>query len=329
MAFDPFHIVVAFLADLVFGDPRGMPHPVRWIGRIINWQEGLLYTLKLPFLGSSTPKALTLKGAILVAGTITFTVLPCWLALTVMPSFLAEVFSIWLAFTLIAVKSLAVETGKVIKSLEKGDLERARKELSWIVSRDTKHLDERSIIKATLETLSENISDGIVAPIFYMAIAGPIGGLLYKTINTLDSMVGYKNERYFYFGKVSAKLDDIFNLLPARISGILITTACWILEKLKLDKTLSAKRALIIMLRDGRLLESPNAGIPQSAMAGALGVSLGGQASYFGKIVEKPVMGDPLRDVSPEVYRLALVIMYSVSVLAVVLGAMFLAFRRW
>jgi adenosylcobinamide-phosphate synthase len=212
--------------------------------------------------------------------------------------------------------------------LSEGDLQRARKELSWLVSRDTENLSGDKILKATVETLSENISDGVIAPLFYMGLGGPFIGLFYKAVNTLDSMVGYRNERYLYFGKVAARLDDLMNFIPARLSGFLVILSAWILQKW--GYAVNWKSGLEIMRRDGRLLSSPNAGIPMAAMAGVLGASLGGTASYFGKIVNKPIIGDNINSLSVSSYRLGVRILYGSSLagLFLVIGLRFVM-TRW
>ncbi|MCX7823366.1 MAG: adenosylcobinamide-phosphate synthase CbiB [Syntrophobacterales bacterium] len=314
--FHPWHLLVAYLLDLIIGDPPWMPHPVRWIGNLISFIERRLYPLNS--LSSSKHWKLVTKGGFLVGLTILITLGVYGLVIHILPRPLSDFFNIWLAFTLIATKSLHTETAGVIKVLEQSSIEEARKKLSWLVSRDTEKLDREGILKATIETLSENISDGIIAPLFYLGLGGPLLGLLYKTVNTLDSMVGYRNERYLYFGKIAARVDDIMNFIPARLSGALIIFSAWILQRFRYD--VDWRRGLFIMRRDGHLLSSPNAGIPQSAMAGVIGVKLGGVASYFGKTVEKPTIGDSVREISNASYRLAVGILYLTSLAGLLLA---------
>jgi len=311
--FSPWYLVMAYALDLIIGDPPWMPHPVRWIGNLINRLEKMLYPQY-----SAPSWNLLFRGGALVAFTILITVGSFLLATKLLPHPLKDVFLVWVTYTLLATRSLHIETRRVIKALEKGDIEEARKALSWLVSRDTEKLDEKGILRGTLETLSENISDGIIAPLFYIGIGGPLLGLLYKTINTLDSMIGYKNERYYYFGRIAARLDDIFNYIPARLTGIFIVSSAWILqfvsESISLRSSLDWKRGWYIMKRDGRLLASPNAGIPQAAMAGVLGIQLGGPTLYFGRILNKPTIGDPIHPLSLESYKLGVIILYLSSV---------------
>ncbi len=258
--------------------------------------------------------------------------LPTWVVLQVLPHPLSDLFSVWLAFTLLATRSLHHETSRVVASLREGKLDLARSQLSWLVSRDTGHLDREGVMRATLETLSENISDGVIAPLFYLALGGPLLALLYKTVNTLDSMVGYKNDRYLSFGKAAARLDDLLNYLPARLSGLLIVVGAAVLRGAAPMvgsaslRRLDCRRGLQIMRRDGRCLSSPNAGIPQAAMAGVLGVSLGGPTSYFGTLVDKPTMGDPLYPPDDTLYRCAVTILYTTSLTCALLA---MVWRRY
>ncbi|MEJ5301681.1 MAG: adenosylcobinamide-phosphate synthase CbiB [Thermodesulforhabdaceae bacterium] len=317
--FSLWHLITAYVLDLIIGDPYWMPHPVRWIGSLISYLEKVLYPKK----NSNTDSLiaswnLALRGGMLVTLTITIVVGTCWVAIKMLPRPLLDIFFVWLTYTLLATRSLHIETKRVIQAVETGDIEKARKKLAWLVSRDTENLDEKGVLRGTLETLSENISDGVLAPLFCIGIGGPIMGLLYKTINTLDSMIGYKNERYLYFGKIAARLDDVFNYIPARLTGVFIVSSSWIIQHLselilKSRSVLDWKRGWQIMKRDGKALASPNSGIPQAAMAGALGIQLGGPSSYFGKIVNKPTMGDPIYPISIESYKLGVVILYLTS----------------
>lgn len=316
MEFSIWQLVTAYVIDLIIGDPKWMPHPVRWIGSVISFLETKLH----PPSGSfhHKPWSLIIKGGMLVVITVFIALGGYRIIVAILPRGLEEIFVIWFTSTLIATKSLHKETSLVVDALEKEDIDEARRKLSWLVSRDTEHLDKEEILKATVETLSENISDGIIAPLFYIGLGGPILGLFYKTVNTLDSMVGYKNERYFHFGKIAARLDDILNYIPARISGVLIIISARIIERRR--KTISWRRGFQIMQRDGRLLSSPNAGIPQAAIAGVLGVTLGGRASYFGKVINKPVMGDPVNPLTITSYRIAVIILYLSSLMGLIIS---------
>jgi adenosylcobinamide-phosphate synthase len=217
-----------------------------------------------------------------------------------------------LSWTCLAARSLHAESKLVADRLAAGDLEGAREYLSRIVGRDTDGLTEPEIWRALVETVAENASDGVIAPLFFLMLGGPALGLAYKAVNTLDSMVGYKNERYLRFGRASARFDDLANWLPARITGILMIAVAPFVG-------LSGGNGFRIMLRDGRNHSSPNSGVPEAATAGALGVRLGGTNRYFGKPVEKPTIGDPLRDLSLDSYRGAIRLMYGSAALMLVL----------
>jgi len=296
----PIALCLAYLLDLILGDPQGFPHPVRLIGRLISGLEKGLRKIH------SSPSWLILAGVIL-AGTIcgiTF------LATHFLIRFLGDLSSvaglagsIFLAYTTLATRDLHVETRKVLRALETGDLPRARQELSLLVGRDTAHLDEPEILRALVETIAENISDGVIAPLFYLALGGPAWAMTYKAVNTLDSMVGYKNEWYRDIGWASARLDDAANFLPARLSGFLVVLSSFIIGKPWRD-------SLHILIRDNGKHESPNSAWPEAAMAGALGVQLGGLNYYFGRPSPKPLMGDRMKPVERKDVREAWRILY-------------------
>ena len=192
-------------------------------------------------------------------------------------------------FTCLAVRSLDQESNKVVEALRAGDIDRARTLVGQLVGRDTQHLSEKEVTRAVFETVAENMSDAIVAPLFYLAILGVPGMVAYKAVNTMDSMIGYKNDRYIRFGWAAARLDDVANYIPARITACLIVFSAALMR-------LRWRRAIHVVFRDARLQPSPNAGYPEAALAGALGVQLGGLNYYFGRPVEKPFLGDPLED---------------------------------
>lgn len=316
MLFLPSYLTAAYVVDLLLGDPRKLPHPVRWIGRLITWMERIFYDKNAP------PTLQRLTGCVfwssvvlvVVSGTNVFIGV-----LSHLHPYLGPFAVIWLAYTTLATRSLHQESARVVRALNKGNIALARERLAWIVSRDTSQLEEKDIVRALVETVSENISDGIIAPLFYLALGGPLGGIVYKTVNTMDSMVGYKNDRYRYFGWFPARMDDLANLIPARLSGLLMVgaSAC-----LKMDWR-SAWRA---MRRDARKMKSPNAGYPEAAAAGALKVQLGGPSIYFGQTVEKPLLGDPEEPLTLDTYRLMIRLMYVTSLLgfALALGIRFL-----
>jgi adenosylcobinamide-phosphate synthase len=300
-------IPAAFALDLLLGDPRWLPHPVVYIGACIKWLEGLL----TEHVGSRR-----LAGVLLTALTLAATGAAAsvflYLAAEIDPLF-GWAAALWLAFTTLALRSLHKESRAVVKLVEEGRPDEARQALALIVGRDTAGLSEEAVVKACIETVAENTSDGIVAPLFYLFLGGPVLAVLYKAANTLDSMVGYRNERYRELGWASARLDDLLNLIPARLTGVLMALAAWPLG-------LDPWGALKMMGRDARKPASPNAGFPEAAAAGALGVQLGGPASYFGKQVEKPVLGDPDRPVTVTAYRQMVRLMYLTSFLALALG---------
>jgi adenosylcobinamide-phosphate synthase len=224
-----------------------------------------------------------------------------------------------LSWTCLAAHSLHRESKLVANRLLAGDLEGARCCLSRIVGRDTEQLDEPEIWRALVETVAENTSDGVIAPLFYLMLGGPALGLAYKAVNTLDSMVGYKNAAYIRFGWASARFDDIVNYLPARLTGTLMALAAPLAG-------LSGRNALSMMLRDGRNHSSPNSGIPEAAAAGALGVQLGGTNRYFGAVVEKPTIGDPARELSAASYRGVIRLMYGSAALFLVVWGTVVSF---
>jgi adenosylcobinamide-phosphate synthase len=227
---------------------------------------------------------------------------------------------IWLAYTTLATRSLHKESSQVASALRNSDLVLARTRLSLIVSRETSQLDESAIVRALVETVSENISDAIVAPLFYLALFGPVGALTYKAINTMDSMLGYKNERYRYFGSFAARADDVANLIPARISG-------WLLIGASALMGMDWRRSARVMTTDASKMKSPNAGYPEAAAAGALGVQLGGTSFYFGQPVAKPLLGEPVQPISLETYSRMIRLMYLSSALAFFMAACFMLAR--
>jgi len=301
-----FEITAAYVADLILGDPHGYPHPVRLIGRAVQALEPeLLHTedssMKQYLLGG------ILAGLIVVlAATLTWAIIRTAQWIHPVFSFIATIF---FAYTTLATRNLYDEVKKVIKTLEQGNLTRARKEVGFLVSRDTDRLDEREVCRALIETISENTSDGIVAPLFYLAIGGPPLAMAYKALNTLDSMVGYKNERYRYFGWASAKADDVANFLPSRITALL-----FILSSLVLGK--KWKGAWRVALKDGRKNMSPNSGYPEAAVSGALGIQLGGEDFYFGVLEKKPLIGEPEKSISLNDVKASLHLMLATSLIA-------------
>ena len=304
-----FSFWIAFLVDLIIGDPYWFPHPVRFIGKYISSAEKFIRKK------TSTDKGLKIGGVVLTISTVLLTYLITLLILFLAAKvhiYLFIFINIILLWTTLATKCLKDESTKVYNVLKEGDLPEARKLLSYLVGRDTGELNANEVAKATLETVVENTADGVIAPLFYMFIGGAPLALAYKAINTLDSMVGYKNEKYLHLGCVSAKLDDIANYIPARITGLLLVIASGILK-------LDMKRSYKILLRDRKNHSSPNCGYPEAATAGALGIQLGGAHYYFGELVHKPTIGDNTREVTYEDIKLSNKLMYVSSIVALVL----------
>ena len=283
-----------FLLDLLLGDPYWLPHPIRLIGSLISGLEKKLLDRKTERNNKNELKG----GVVLVFLVLTITL--CVTAMLIFGTYyihpcLGVLIETIMTYQILATKCLKVESMKVYHCLQSEGLESARKAVSMIVGRDTSVLDEEGVAKAAIETVAENTSDGVIAPMLYTALGGPIFGFFYKAVNTMDSMVGYKNEKYLYFGRAAAKLDDLVNYIPARISAYLMICAAFIG-----GKSFNGRQAYKIYKRDNRKHASPNSAQTESVCAGALGIRLAGDASYFGKIVKKPFIGDALRSVEYE-----------------------------
>lgn len=304
-------VLGGFVLDALFGDPAWLPHPVVFMGRAISRLEAFLRG-RLP----KTPQGELLGGAIvafiLPVGTLLFTGLVCWGAAALHPLLGLAVQMFWCGQAL-AAKGLVQESMNVYRELKKPDLPGARQAVSRIVGRDTAALTAEGVTKAAVETVAENASDGVIAPLLYMLLGGAPLALTYKAINTMDSMLGYKNEKYLYFGRAAAKLDDVANYLPSRLAGLLWVAAAALTGN-------SARGAWKIWRRDRRRHASPNSAQTESACAGALGVQLAGPAWYFGQYYPKLTIGDALRPVEPEDIRRANQMMYTESILALGLG---------
>lgn len=289
-------ITLGVLLDLCLGDPHGFPHPVRAMGKLIGTAEGFIRNI-FPH----TEKGQLAGGCVLtvtvlsVTGLCAFGLLGLARRISMPAAFVLE--SV-MCYQMLAARSLKEESMKVYRALQEGDTEKARAAVSMIVGRDTDRLSREGIIKAAVETVAENTSDGVIAPLFYMALGG--GGLafLYKAVNTMDSMVGYRNEKYLYFGRCAARLDDLVNWIPARLSAVLMVGAAFLLR-------LDGKNGWRIFRRDRLNHKSPNSAQTESVCAGALNVQLAGNAYYFGKLYEKPTIGDDVRPVELEDIRRA------------------------
>lgn len=297
--FHSMALIAGCILDWLMGDPYWLFHPVRFMGNMISALEARLRRL--------FPEHLLLAGGVLAdfmclfwtlipvlgflgiyRGLLSFGIQRHWIyiCLFVLESFFCG--------QLLAARSLQTESMKVCSALKEGDIEKARKAVSMIVGRDTAVLDRDGIARAAVETVAENTSDGVIAPFFFMAVFGPAGGFFYKAVNTMDSMVGYKNETYLLFGRAAAKLDDAVNWLPARLSGMLLTAAAWLLPGM------DGKNAWRIFKRDRFNHASPNSAQGEAACAGALHLRLAGDAWYFGTLYKKPYIGDDDRPIRPD-----------------------------
>lgn len=301
---------IGFVLDLIIGDPHGWWHPVIGIGHWISTCEKMIRKL-FP----DTKKGLLAGGVLLV---ILVTGVSTAIPFAVL--YAAQMISPWLrlalesimCYQLLATKSLKTESMKVHAELVKHDLKAARYAVSMIVGRDTENLTEEGVAKAAVETVAENTSDGIIAPMVYMALFGAVGGFFYKSVNTMDSMVGYKNDKYLYLGRCAAKFDDVLNYIPARLSAWLMIAATAFIG-------MDTKNAKKIYLRDRYNHASPNSAHTEAVMAGALDIQLAGDAWYFGKLHKKKFIGDAIRPVAADDIRLSNKLLYATSVLSIVL----------
>jgi adenosylcobinamide-phosphate synthase len=305
---------LAMALDMIFGDPTWLPHPVRWMGKAIEWTEPRFRSL--PF----SPKR---SGALMAFSLIVLT----WTFATMVvtgTSMLHPVFGLMvqtlLLFTCISARGLADAAMSVYLSLKSSGISEGRKAVSMIVGREVEQLDENGVSRAAVETVAENLVDGFASPLFFFLIGGVPLALTYKMVNTLDSMIGYKNERYLYFGRFAAHVDDFANFLPARLVVPFIALTSQFLNG-------RGRQTLKISFRDGRRHASPNAGYPEAAFAGALGLWLGGANYYHGALVEKPVIGEGLAPTSPHHIKLACSLMLVTSIVLFMVAAAVLFFN--
>jgi adenosylcobinamide-phosphate synthase len=307
MSTDAWLFLAAVGLDGALGDPRWLPHPVRGFGAVVTWLEKA-WRRTAPALG------LKMGGVLFTATAVCFASAVVWLSLQAASqwSWLTAAVTVFWAYVLLAVRSLDLESRAVVYELERNGITAARSRLAMIVGRDTKDLQERDVLRGVVETVAENLNDAVVAPLFYFAVAGPVGMAVYKAANTLDSMVGYKNERYREFGWASARLDDVLNFVPARLTALLVALTALTLR-------LNAGRAVATVWRDAKLQPSPNAGYPEAAMAGALGVQLGGLNFYGGEPSRKPLIGEPLVPLSVQICQRARWVLYGTAVFSVAL----------
>lgn len=309
MFYTTISIVAGYILDLILGDPYSIPHPVIAIGKLVTCCTNRLLQ------ESDTSSRKRVNGLIMVlivvlaSSFVPFCILYLAYNIHIYAGIIVESIMCW---QILAAKSLKTESTKVENALKENDIEKARYSVSMIVGRDTKELDKEGVAKAAVETVAENSSDGVIAPLFYMLSGGAVLGFLYKGINTMDSMAGYKNDKYIDFGKAAARLDDIANFIPARIAAFLMILSAFILK-------FDAKNAWRIFKRDRYKSTSPNSGQTEAACAGAFGIELLGDACYFGKLVKKPVVGDATRSIEPDDIYNANKLMYCMAFIMVVL----------
>jgi len=311
-------VFAGFVADRIFGDPVYRLHPARIMGGIVNRGEKLLrrdgQSRSTAFL---LGMLLTLSLVALCFG-LPFLLLSCLYKIHIAAGLAVEII---FCYQIFAARALKDESMMVYHALERGDTPGARAYLSRIVGRDTQELNEEGISKAAVETVAENLSDGVIAPMIYMFILGAPLGFAYKAVNTLDSMIGYKNGKYEYFGKFAARLDDVLNLIPSRVSALLSILASVFFK-------MNTRRAARVFLRDRYKHKSPNSAQTEAAFAGALGVSLSGDSYYGGELVQKPVIGDAMRPVSKEDIKTANRLMYAASWMGLIIGVVIWFFIR-
>lgn len=305
-------LLTGFIIDLILGDPQGWPHIVRAFGALIAFLEKLLYQMKNKRLAGTILAVSVLLTSLLVPAAL---LTAAWI-ISPLLYFALETLLVW---QLIAVRSLRAESRRVYDELERNDICAARKAVSMIVGRDTDALDKKGVTKAAVETVAENASDGVAAPLFFIMLGGAALGCFYKAANTMDSMIGYKSEKYIDFGRFAAKLDDVLNFIPSRLCALVMIISSPLCS-------LDAKGAYRIWRRDRRNHESPNSAQTEAVMAGALRVRLAGNAYYFGKLHEKPFIGDDLRPIASDDILKAHRLLYVTSSILVLLALIFRGF---
>ena len=300
-------IIIGFVIDSFIGDPYNLPHPIRLIGRLISKLEKFIRRRFRNLHAGGVFLALTV---IFISAVVPFFILYFYYRLNIIFGILIEgIF----CYYLIAPKCLRNESMKVYSAIKIKDTEKARKAVSMIVGRDTQCLDESGIIKAAVETVAENTSDGVTAPIMYMSLGGAVFGFIYKAVNTMDSMIGYKNDKYINLGRFAAKLDDAFNFIPARLTAAVMILSAYILG-------MNGKNAFRIWKRDRRKHASPNSAQTEAVCAGALEIRLAGDAYYFGKLHKKEYIGDDIRPIENEDIRRANKLMYCTSIIVLIVS---------
>ena len=308
MMVSPTELFCGAALDFAVGDPRWLPHPVAGIGKIAAGAERFWRRSRVSLVVAG---CLTWATVVLLSGAVVS------LSMILLPPPYIQIY--WI-FSFLAVRSLDLHAMAVMQRLREGDLAAAREAVAMIVGRDTATLDEAEITRAVFETVAESLNDGVIAPLFWLGIGGPVGMAVYKAVNTMDSMFGHKNEKYLQFGWAAARLDDAVNLVPARLSAALVWMVALLLPRL------SAANSVRVTLRDADTQPSPNSGYPEAAVAGALGVRLGGVNYYGGVRSEKHFLGDPVRLLGAKLYGSLRVILYATTVLFVLLLG---AIARW
>ena len=304
-------VVAGFWVDLLLGDPHSWPHPVKVMGRLIYY---LTNKFNQPAYSSHQKRWLGIMTWIITVG-LSGIIIYFILYLCRFNQLLYLLVGTYFSYTCISTQQLAIEARKVIKLLQKNDLALARQQLAMIVGRDTKNLNREEILKATIETVAENTSDGVIAPLCYLMLGGPTLGIIYKSINTLDSMIGYNNEKYRDFGRCAAKCDDLVNYVPARITWLLLIISGWILQG-------DAREAWLVGKRDCKKHLSPNSAFPEAVVAGMLHLQLGGPHYYFGELVNKPYIGDDFQ-VTVDINHLkkTITMLYVTAIIALIILA--------
>ena len=327
MCYHIFAFIAGFVLDLLIGDPHFIPHPVRLIGSLISFCDKRLKCDAGYNISEKKLNLIKYKRGMLLAFTVIFAtfaisviIIVAAYSINLYAGVIAEAVMTW---QILATKCLRVESMRVYDALRTDGVDAGRRAVSMIVGRDTSVLDAAGVTRAAVETIAENTSDGVIAPMLYTAIGGPVLGFVYKAVNTMDSMLGYKNDKYMYFGRFAARLDDVVNFIPARISAYLMIAAAFIG-----GRQFDGKNAYRIFKRDRFNHASPNSAQTESVCAGALRVQLAGDAVYFGKLVKKKYIGDGLREIENEDIKRANRLMYitaflcellSVSVMSLVL----------
>lgn len=313
-------VLMGFVLDLILGDPRWLYHPVRMIGLLITILERIIRNcLPKSKWGERIGGAILAAACVVISVAVPILILAAAYRIQWWLGILAEGF---MCYQILAVKSLKTESDKVYRALKEEGIEAGRNAVSMIVGRDTDSLDEVGVTKAAVETVAENTSDGVIAPLFYMMIGGAVLGFAYKAINTMDSMIGYKDERYLCLGRCAAKMDDVMNYIPARLSALLMTAAAFLLG-------MDGRGAWKIYRRDRRKHASPNAAQTEAVCAGALQIRLAGDAWYFGRRYEKEYIGDDIRPVEAEDIVRAGKLMYGTALLALLLFGVWKAIAIW